>query len=398
MGLKFFFTLGVCGALLQLGCTDATEGRYRIEIVNPLNEARSLETVEIDLAAIPFKNAIRASAKSYEIFDLATQNKVTSQAVDLDGDGSLDQLLFQPEVDAGESKLFEIIASEEKTIEEADPLCYSRFVPERTDDYAWENNRVAFRTYGPTAQKLKEDGVPGGTLSSGIDAWLKKVDYPIINKWYKKELETDGSYHEDTGEGLDNFHVGVSRGVGGIAVKRDSSYHVSKNFTSYETLTKGPIRTSFVLKYEDWKAGEDIIKEEKHISLDNGSNLSRFEIKVRGTDKVSVGLTMHENDGQVSVAQDKGYVSYWQPHEDSELGTAIVAEPKRIVEVEEYQNGRPDENNVYAGLSVQEGSVVYYAGFTWKESKQFANAKEWENYLEDFSKKIQFPLQVKYLK
>jgi hypothetical protein len=77
-----------------------------------------------------------------------------------------------------------------------------------------------------------EDSIPGGTLSSGVDTWLKKVEYPIINKWYKETLvDKTGSYHEDTGEGLDNFHVGVSRGVGGIAVKNDDKYYFSKNYS-----------------------------------------------------------------------------------------------------------------------------------------------------------------------
>ncbi|MFP3822536.1 DUF4861 family protein, partial [Bacillus sp. SIMBA_008] len=48
---------------------------------------------------------------------------------------------------------------------------YARFVPERIDDFAWENERVAFRTYGPEAQRLVDEGKEGGTLSSGIDIW-----------------------------------------------------------------------------------------------------------------------------------------------------------------------------------------------------------------------------------
>lgn len=116
---------------------------------------------------------------------------------------------------------------------------------------------------GSTAKQMAENGIAGGTLSSGIDAWLKKVDYPIINKGYKKELETDGTYHEDNGEGLDNFHIGVSRGVGGTAVKVDTIYYASKNFAQWKTICTGPIRTSFSLKYETWQADDKSITEEK---------------------------------------------------------------------------------------------------------------------------------------
>lgn len=146
---------------------------------------------------------------------------------------------------------------------------------------------------------MVEDGVKGGTLSSGIDAWLKRVDYPIINKWYHKELNTEGSYHKDDGEGLDNFHVGISRGVGGIAKKVDTIYHISKNFVAWKTLSTGPIRTSFILTYADWDAAGNTISEEKMISLDYGQNLSRYEITLKGTDMISAGLTLHKKEGEI---------------------------------------------------------------------------------------------------
>ena len=189
----------------------------------------------------------------------------------------MDKLLFQPKVGAISEKSYSIVLIEQEDQPTAEVSCYSRFVPERTDDYTWENDKVAFRVYGPTAQKMKEDGIAGGTLSSGVDAWLKKVDYPIINKWYIKYVNKTGSYHEDTGEGLDNFHVGASRGVGGIAIKADSSYYFSKNFTSWRTITTGPIRTSFYLEYADWEAGGKTVKESRIISLDYGNYLSKFE-------------------------------------------------------------------------------------------------------------------------
>jgi len=241
------------------------------------------ETVSVKLSEIKQEN----KTGRVVLLDAETKAEIISQQIDTDGDGTMDEILFQPSVAANSKQVFEVSFSENIALADSIPACYSRFVPERTDDYAWENNRVAFRTYGPVAQKMIEDGIKGGTLSSGIDAWLKRVDYPIINKWYHKELNTDGSYHKDDGEGLDNFHVGISRGVGGIAKKVDTSYHISKNFISWKTLSTGPIRTSFVLTYADWDAAGTEISEEKMISLDYGQNLSRFEITLKRTDTIS---------------------------------------------------------------------------------------------------------------
>ena len=241
-----------------------------------------------------------------------------------------------------------------------------------------------------------EDGVKGGTLSSGIDAWLKRVDYPIINKWYKKNDEKLGAYHHDNGEGLDNFHVGVSRGVGGIAVKIDTTYYISKNFTSWKTITTGPIRTSFILEYADWDANGQTISETKHISLDYGSNLSKFEIEITGAESIYAGLTLHEKDGESTQKEKSGWISYWQPHDDSELGTAIVVPNSSMLSSELFDTPIKDWSNLYAQIKVNEGRVIYYAGFGWKESKQFNSKIEWEDYLSDFSKRVNNPLLVKY--
>src|SRR5690606_32212285 len=138
------------------------------------------------------------------------------------------------------------------------------------DDYAWENDRVAFRTYGPEAQRLTENNEQGGTLTSGIDAWFKKVEYPIIDKWYAENLENPGTYHKDTGEGYDPYHVGASRGIGGIGVWQNDSLYVSKNFVEYKRIANGPIRTIFELTYAPWQADKIIVKETKRISLDLG--------------------------------------------------------------------------------------------------------------------------------
>lgn len=377
-------------ALLVLSCEEKIKPNQQIVVKNNLDVNRSFETVSVDLASLE-PSEVKGSLV---IRDAETKAELVSQQIDSDGDGTMDAILFQPEISANEEKIFEVSFSEASIAKDSIPICYSRFVPERTDDYAWENNRVAFRTYGPTAQKMKEDGVKGGTLSSGMDAWLKRVEYSIINKWYEKTTKGKGSYHEDSGEGLDNFHVGVSRGVGGIAKKIDTTYYFSKNFTSWKTLNTGPIRTSFVLNYADWDAAGNKISEEKKISLDYGNNLSKFEITLKGTDTISAGLTLHEKDGKIGVNQENGWISYWEPHFDSELGMGIVVPDEAMTSHHHYLTNKKDESNLYVAIATKDSKVVYYAGFGWKKSEQFTTKNEWESYLNDFAKRIKNPLQV----
>ena len=379
-----------CAATLLLSCGEGAQSNKKIVVKNTMDFDRAFETVSIPISALE----LDSSENNIVIKDVSTGKNLVSQKVDSNGDGVLDEVLFQPEIKANAERTFEVVVSDElDTVKtDVDPACYSRFVPERTDDYAWENNRVAFRTYGPTAQKMIKDGVKGGTLSSGIDAWLKRVDYPIINKWYKKDLSGGGSYHKDTGEGLDNFHVGVSRGVGGIAKKMDTTYYISRNFTSWKTLSTGPIRTSFVLTYADWNAAGEKISEEKKISLDYGNNLSRFEVTLKGTDTISAGLTLHEKEGERDVNEEKGWISYWEPLQDSELGTGIVVPVDKMVGYEDYVTERKDESNLFAHIKTENNKAVYYTGFGWKKSGQYNNKAEWQAYLSRFSDCLKNPL------
>lgn len=361
-----------------------------VTITNKLAIERSFETVSLTSEALKCENLTLIGIK-----DKSTGQLQVTQTIDNDGDGVMDVILFQPKVAAKSKSFYEIVLVSEDTKPKAPEYCYSRFVPERTDDYTWENNRVAFRVYGPKAQKMKEQGDPAGTLSSGVDAWFKKVEYPIINKWHKKNSEGTGSYHKDTGEGKDCFHVGSSRGVGGIAIKRDTIYYTSKNYVEYKTITTGPIRTSFYLKFADWDAQGNTITESRIVSLDLGSNLSKFEVAIGGTDAIAAGLTLQEKSGVVNGNSKNNWLTHWETIESSEVGTAIVASKKYFKGYQIYKTKQVDLSNAYANLKVINNKVVYYAGFCWNESGQFANQQEWEDYLTLFSKKIQKPLIVK---
>mgnify|MGYP003575403455 CR=1 FL=1 len=366
-----------------------------ITISNNLNVDREFETVELTKKSL----GLNANSKleSYAVKDIASNTFIETQTVDNDGDGIADVLLFQPKIKASSKQDFEVFVGTNPSASKV-VNCYSRFVPERTDDYAWENNKVAFRTYGPVAQKMVEDKIPGGTLTSGIDAWLKRVDYPIINKWYEKATNGTGTYHKDTGEGLDNFHVGDSRGVGGIAVKVDGKYYFSKNFISWKTITTGPIRTSFILTYADWDAKGNRITESKLISLDYGSQLSRFEINITGTKEIAAGLTLHEKKGAIGTNLKEGWLSYWEPIDDSEIGTGLVVPKGNLISFDNHVTDEKDLSNLYGNISVKNNKAIYYVGFGWKKGSPFQTKQEWEKYLSSFAEKINNPLIVKVKK
>ena len=122
---------------------------------------------------------------------------------------------------------------------------YARQISERYRDMAWESDRIAHRMY-------HQDLIPAeGTVSSGVDVWVKSTRALVINKWYK-----NGDYHNDHGEGLDDYRVGRSRGCGGLGIWDGHTYYVSSNYSSARIITTGPVRSEFELTYDAWEAGE----------------------------------------------------------------------------------------------------------------------------------------------
>ncbi len=371
-----------------------------ITITNKLAIARASETISIPAQRVE-ELLEKFGAENLLVRDAATDSLLVTQALDSDGDGKADEILFQTSMEANGKKTFTVTGAEDGASRQpkSERRTYARFVPERTDDYAWENDRVAFRTYGPVAQQLVEQGKQGGTLTSGMDAWLKRVSYPIINDWYKKHEAEPGYYHIDHGEGYDPYHVGPSRGIGGTGVLVGDSLHVSKNFIAYKTIAEGPIRTVFELTYAPWQANGNTLSEIKRISLDLGSNLSLFESHLE-SDKplppVTIGVTLHEKRGEAKLNPEQGWFRYWEPMDSAHLGTAIVISPASVQDFKEHLVEKADQSHLYVTAKPDGNRVAYYAGFGWDRSGQFKSKEEWDAYLANFAKRMASPLEVKF--
>jgi hypothetical protein len=384
-------------AALGLGAALAPAPTATVTVRNKLNLARPAETISLPLARLPA--AVRQLAPaSLRVRDTDSKTLLISQLLDTNGDGAPDELLFQTTMPARGTKTFTLGAGTEAP--PASPLTtFARFVPERTDDFAWENDRVAFRTYGPTAEQLYNQKSPDGTLSSGMDCWLKRVPYPIINKWYANYVVRKGAYHTDTGEGYDPYHVGSSRGVGGTGVLVGDTLFTSRNFTSYKLLATGPIRTVVELTYAPWRAGRQVVTERKIISLDLGSNLTRYEEHLAAATPLpncTIGLTLHEATGEVKADRSAGWCRYWEKIDDSYLGTGVVAAPSYLLDYQDHRSAKKDQSQLYMVARPRQNTVVFYAGFGWQKSGQFITAAAWDAYLAEFAQRLASPLAMSW--
>jgi hypothetical protein len=263
------------------------------------------------------------------------------------------------------------------TLARAPAPAYCAFMPQRMDDFAWENDRIAFRAYGPALERA-------GEISSGIDVWVKRTRRPVIEKWYY-----NANYHEDLGEGLDMYKVGPSRGCGGSGIWRSNNLYVAKNFLTWHIVQCGPSRITFELTYAPYNAGGVTIRERKRISLDSGSNLNRIESLMdwdwSGPERLTlaVGIVKQPGSESVDFANDDSWMSCWEPAqaENGAIGCGVVmSSPSRR---------RDTADQAFLQTSIGRGQpLVYYAGAGWTRSGDFPNRESWVRYVSRSAEKI----------
>lgn len=264
-------------------------------------------------------------------------------------------------------------ASQEKKV-----MAYGRFVPERRDDFAWENDKVAFRVYGPAA--------PLKGHSSGVDAWFKKVDYSIIDSWYAGHLNGI-SYHEDHGEGYDPYHTGISRGVGATAIWVDGKAHTAHSFKTYQINESGGDKISFTLQYE-WYTPLGIVKEMKTISMPLGTQLFTVNSVFTLDDKpaalpIAIGVATHDEKAKVYFNEDTGRISAWETIDGYGVGTGALLAPALVEDIQHIPSDVKDESHIWMFTSTSpEGKLSYQAGFAWEGAGEITSNEQWQEYLD----------------
>lgn len=337
----------------------------QVEVVNDLAAARANETIEVKLNA----------AGSVVVRD-ASGNEVVSQMT------ADDVVIFQASFAPKETKKFTVTPG---TPSKAESKVFGRLVPERCDDFAWENDKIAFRVYGAALETEPKEML----VSSGVDVWCKRTDKLIINKWYKS-----GKYHADAGEGCDCYKVGKGRGCGGTGIWKDGALHVSKNYRQWKVLASGPIRLVFELTFEPWDAAGVKVSEVKRISLDAGVQLNRvrstFTMPGAESATVAVGLSEHKGFDLLALPEN-GWIGVWDIADGKNNGrnaTGVVFPPTTKVELKEA-----NESALLLTTAKNGEPLDYYIGAGWSKNG-FTDAAAWQAYLAEFAARLKSPLRV----
>ncbi len=375
----------------------ASPRRAVLDVTNPTGIQRPEEVLEVPLGEIKARLA-QANPNNLVVEDNATHRRLPVQIDSSTAGAPADQLLVLVSLSPHETIRLVIHSASKPAI--TPPMVYGRVVPERKDDFVWENDKVAYRVYGPALQAT-------GEITSGIDVWSKRVPDLIVNAWYQRDAEgqrtnnPELSYHKDAGQGLDSYEVGPSRGCGGTGLWTNGRLFVSKNYASAEILDTGPIRFRFRLHYAPWTADGIDVAEVKVITLDAGSHLNRVDSTLsfsgappsgKRAPQWAAGLAMHSG-AQVTTVENGGIVSVWEPLTNPAAGmdgTAIVLEPGQSAATIQ------SPGNVLLLRPIKPGvRMTYYAGAAWSKS-DIPDEAAWGRYLEQYRERLKSPLKTRW--
>lgn len=402
--------LFVSAALIALMASCGQEKGVTVSVSNPLNIDRTEEIVEISTEDILGKLKLDDKAE----FIITDENN-TEIPYQLTADG---KIIFPATVKGGATVSYKFMKGQPSHV---NTLVYGRQYPERLDDIAWENDKAAYRAYGPALQKT-------GEKAYGYDVFTKSVSELVVEDRYAMELDKDAramikklreegkkteadslanaiSYHIDHGNGMDCYAVGPTLGGGTAALMPDSVIAYPYCYNSYEILDNGPLRFTVKMEFNPLTIdGDTTVVETRVIQLDKGSHLNKTTVSYTSLKKeypIGVGLVVHEaTPDKYYINAEGGYISYADPttNPNADNGTVYVGAvfPNQL-EVAKFQSfEKPVAGAVGHVMGIntyQPGDEFeYYWGSAW--SKCGFDDEKWNSYLGEYAMKVRNPLTV----
>lgn len=255
------------------------------------------------------------------------------------------------------------------------PKVYGRFVPERKDDFAWENEFAAFRMYGPALRPENP--------SNGVDLWLKAGPELVVDSFYYREHKLGLPYHINYGKGLDCYKVGHTCGAGGLVVIANDQTYIGGAYDRWEIIEQTPDRFIFKLEYDSLAVDGHILHESITITAEAGSAMNQANVVLTGDYEgellVGGGIYMHDTIDHFEVYDKIGMIFY----EEDALSDKTAAQMNY-----DY-NGSTSQGRIYITVQtpdatvtdIQDGNLIavkpytlgdtltYYFGATWSEYK-----------------------------
>lgn len=263
----------------------------------------------------------------------------------------------------------------------------ARAVPERKDDFVFENEMVCYRIYGRALE-------PRPT-SPGIDVWVKLPGRLVADEWYAASMEDHLYYHHDHG-GKDCYETGRSFGAGASSPLVDGHIaYPATNYRSYEVVQSTPSLVVFTLHYPEWECEGTVFALDKTFTVEAGSRFVRVDdlwhISGRRTEAdIMAGIFLHPSKQTVeNIDCSRNDVVVWErasdtkhEPEDGMIGLAVVMPDADTVAK------LPDGSHAGCIRRVSDGEhMVYYISSAWSRGGILSYG-EWMREIRRFRKRL----------
>jgi len=363
-----------------------------VKAANRLDFERPSQTIEIsgkDLASLDVKDLNLVHVKD----DAGKELMAQSVDTDFDDFHRADIVIFQADFKPKESKSFTLSAGKKQVYKAEDFKAFGRFNRERFDDYAWENDRVAHRTYGTALRTWKGEPL----TSSTIDIWSKRTPKMVTDKWY---MHAD--YHTDHGEGADFYSAGPTGGCGASGVWANGKVIWPANYVMSRTLAAGPIRVLFELDYDAFDAAGNKVAAMRRTQLDAGQNLNHIVMTYKpqgGAQELTAAIGLKKTAVEKGVAEhgkdfnkEHGWLTKFEDVEKKagKQGLAVIVDDPKLIQ----QQVEDERNQLLVVKLSADGRLSYRTGFFWDKAEQLRDYDAWKTYVDQQAQGIASPIEV----
>lgn len=374
MIMKRIFAIAAASvaAALMISCGQQD---MKVSVKNSSDLDRAAETIELDFGNIMASHP-EITAENVVVTDAAGV-QIPSQVYT--EDYGMVKLIFQAAVPAGKTVEYTVKAGEREAY---DTLVFSRYVPERLDDYAYENNRIAGRVYGPALSDPR-------TL--GPDIWLKRVESLVVDKRY--ELN---DYHHDHGDGMDCYKVANTLGGGALAPYADDKIVLGDNYETYNRICNGPIRTKVLFTYKPFKVDGNTVTLKRELTVDANTNFIKISNWFNApVDELPVvlGAVLHDvldrEDGDYYIAFTEKASDSADPDADGNISVGLVVDAGE----EDVEAGTMDGHAVLKYNITPGKRADVWTGSGWSKGG-IESPEAWNKIVKDFAYAQAHPLEV----
>ena len=252
-------------------------------------------------------------------------------------------------------------------------VCLCGVAPERSNDFFWENDKFGMRAYGP-------------------GEWHKWSGFDVFNKATSSNMVAEilhhpsahGNWHQNVnGVCFDNYTMGASRGVGGIAMFADGEWKTYPDWESSRVITNTDERCEFELVYPAFSAAG---KMTCHITLRRGERFFRNDVsfeRMPGGFLAGPGFDLEPSrDHRGSLFEGDGVVSLFEQSKPADEGSTMTAlfveDPSAVTTMTDHLNCR-----VFA---FKTKAFTYWAGASWDKAGEITTPEAWHDHVRAFMK------------